>query len=146
MEIAFRKNAPGLFPKLIRWWTSSPYSHCEVIFSNGFTFSADIEEFKTRFKSVSHNPDEWDIIKIPIERIIEYKVYDFCLNEENCLYDIIGIFFSQIIPISFENPWWWFCSENAVACLHKTGELLDIIPHQTSPGRLYKLLKERFPE
>jgi hypothetical protein len=143
MEIAFRKNSNTIPSKLIRWWTKSPYSHCELVFKNGLTFSAFIEDFRTDFKSASHDPSEWDIIEIPIDLETEYKIYQFCVDEDNCLYDIVGLTLTQFLPLGFENPWWWFCSEICVAALHRAGMLLDIVPHLTDPGTLAKLLNER---
>lgn len=144
MVIAFRKNDPSFSSRLIRWWTKSTYSHCEMIFTNGLTFSAFFEDFNTSFKrNIIYDSNDWDFIDIPITRTEEYKIYGWTINEDNCFYDIIGIIFTQIIPLSFENPWWWFCSEVCCAAVQQVGLCLDITPHETDPGKLYKILKER---
>jgi hypothetical protein len=141
LEIAFRKNDPSFFSKTIRWWTKSPYSHCELVFTNGFTFSAYIEDFKTCFKSKEHLPEEWDFLSLPMSVEDEYKIYQFCLKETDCKYDIIGLVLTQVIPLSFENPYWWFCSEVCTAAIQEVSLLPDIVPYETDPGELYKLLK-----
>jgi hypothetical protein len=146
LEIAFRKAEPSLSSKIIRWWIKSPYSHCELVFSNGLTFSAYIEEYRTCFKNKEHLDSEWDYITLPMSIENEYKIYQFCLKETDCKYDIIGLVFTQIIPLSFENPYWWFCSEVCTAALQANNMLLGIVPHETDPGELYKLVKENYHE
>lgn len=146
MKIAFRKNATKINSKLICWWTSSIYSHCEIVFENGLSFSADIEVMKTRFKTVVYDPNEWDIITIPIERIVEYKVYDFCLDEDNCGYDLYGMICTQVLYLSFESPYWWFCSELAYKCLQIAGLIPDTISYEVDPGKLFNILIEAIKE
>lgn len=140
MKVAFKKNDSSLPSKLIRWWTKSPYSHCELIFNNGLSFSAFVEEFKTDFKSNIHDDNDWDIIELPFDKEMEYKIYQWCLSEKDCTYDVIGILFTQIVPLSFQNPWWWFCSELCCAALQQGGMLPNLVPHELSPGGLYNEL------
>lgn len=143
MEIAFRKGDTSFASKMIRWWTKKPYSHCELVFSNGLTFSAYIEDFKTSFKNKEHLPEEWDFLTIPITLEEEQKIYKFCLEEVNCYYDIIGLLFTQILPLSFENPYWWFCSEVCVSALQQIEWILNTVSYETDPGELYNILKEK---
>ena len=140
MRIAFYK-APGTwFDTVIRWWTRSPYSHCELVFSNGLWFSSSPRDGGTRFKNIDADPDTWDFIEIPLSQVQEQTVYEFCLAEDGCRYDWIGILFTQVIPLSFYNPWWWFCSEVCVAALQQVGMLADLIPHEINPKGLYLAL------
>jgi hypothetical protein len=137
MKIAFRKNDTSIISKLIRWWTKSPYSHCEIIFSNGQTFSAFIEERKTSMKTKVYSDNSWDIIELPIDKEAEYMVYEWCMNEMNCGYDFIGIIFSQIIKLSRESKEKWFCSEVCCAALQQANLAQGVVPHEVSPGALY---------
>jgi hypothetical protein len=145
MVIAFQKNDPNLFPKLIRWWTKSPYSHCEIIFTNGLTFSADCNStgIRTKFKTSNHNTVDWDFVKIPVDAETEAKLFRWATTEAGCLYDFVGIVFTQILPLSFQNPWWWFCSELCTAFLQQAGLLTDLIAYKLNPGQLFKILDER---
>ena len=56
MRVAFYKGEGNFFDKLIRWWTKSSYSHCELIFSDGIFFSADPRDGGVRYKNIVPDP------------------------------------------------------------------------------------------
>lgn len=141
MKIAFQKNPTSILGKLVCWWTKSPYYHCELVFNSGVSFSAQFFK-KTAFNFTYHYPKNWDFIEIPMTKEEEQTIYNWCVSESDCFYDYIGIIFTQFIPLSFQNPWWWFCSENCLAALQQIGRHLDKIPHHYSPDKLYNSLKE----
>jgi hypothetical protein len=141
MYVVFFKGKGGIFDSLIRWWTKSAYSHCEFVFSDNVSFAADFNVFKTRFKSATYCKEDWDMFEVTITPEEEQKILNFCIKEKGCKYDIIGILFTQIIPISFESPWWWFCSEVCVAGFQQIGEMMHAIPHECDPNRLFRLLQ-----
>lgn len=139
MNIAFQKNPNKIFSKLICWWTKSPYFHTELFFSNGVSFSAQPLQ-KTKFHSTDYNNKDWDFINIPMSKEQEEILYKWCISESGCNYDYVGIFFCQILNWSFENPWWWFCSEICLAGIQKIYPM-NKNPYEFSPGKLYELLK-----
>jgi hypothetical protein len=133
-------KAPGTwFDKVVRWWTRSQYSHCELVFSNGLWFSSSPRDGGCRFKSITPADGAWDFIEISLTPEQERAVYDFCLREDGCWYDWIGIIFTQVLPLSFENPWWWFCSEICVAALQRAGLLAGVTAFHVDPGQLAQL-------
>ena len=142
MKIAFQKNPTTIFSKLICWWTKSPYYHCEIIFSCGSSFSAIPEKNKTRFAWIEYN-ENWDIVDLPFDSKTKQKILEWCNGEVDCKYDFIGILFTQIIPLSFQNPWWWFCSEVCMSALQQGGWFQHFRTFQYDPGELYNLVLEK---
>lgn len=142
MYVVFFKGPGNIFDKVIRWWTKGTYSHCELVFSDNTSFSADIKMFKTRFKKVTYCKDDWDIFEVNVTSEEEQTMRKFCEDEDGCWYDIVGILFTQFIPLSFENPWWWFCSEVGVATFKQISEFEEIEPFKCDPDKFYKLLME----
>lgn len=141
MRIAFYKGSGAVFDKLIRWWTKSAYSHCEFVFSDGAFFSASPRDGGTRFKFIAQD-EQWDFVDLPFSTMDELRIRNFCDSENGCNYDWIGIALTQVLPLSFESPWWWFCSEVLVAGLQEIGYFPLLTPSKIDPGQLYRLAKK----
>lgn len=141
MKIAFQKNPQTFLEKSICNWTNSPYFHTELVFNDGWCFSADFAKNTTRFKYINFN-DNWDYKIIPVTARQEIEILKWCLSEDKCGYDYIGIVFTQIIPLSFENPWWWFCSEVCLAAIQQVNYFKGLPAYQYNPGKLYHLLED----
>lgn len=140
MFIAFYKGN-GFVSRLIKFWTRSKYSHCELVFSNGSSFSADTKmPMHTRFANSKYMvAAEWDFIHIAVTKEGETKIKNFCIDELRCAYDWTGIVLSQFIPLGYHNKTKWFCSEVCVAALQTIGMLPGIKPNRVSPGKLHDL-------
>lgn len=132
MKIAFykgtRKGIQGIYSRLARFVDNGPYSHCEIIFSDGLSASASFIDGGVRFKQIEYNLDHWDIVEL--QGFDEGKARQWFEDHEGEKYDILGnlrfIFF--FIKPSFNK---WFCSE-AIA------EALDIIESwRLGPNGLY---------
>jgi len=143
MKIAFQKNGKGIFAKIIQWWTKSIYYHCELVFEDKTSFSANIDSWKiigTRFSTFDYNNydlNNWDVINLPINTDEEQKIKEWCKSENNCFYDFIGLFLTQLVPFSFENKYWWFCSEICCAALQKNlNWFQNIKTHEQDPIEL----------
>ena len=64
VQLALYK-APGEWTNaFIRWWTGSPYSHCELII-NGTCYSSSVRDGGVRGKTMALPSDKWDIIDLP---------------------------------------------------------------------------------
>ena len=128
---------------MIKLWTRSKYSHCELVFDGDLRFSADPEmPMHTRFSLKEMEPGKWDFIELPLDPEQENEIHAYFLTEMNCRYDWVGIFLSQFIPLGYQSESKWFCSEVCVAGLQQAGLLTDIKPNRVSPGKLYKLLNK----
>ena len=142
MRFLFEKNNPSFFDILIRWWTRSPYSHVELLFSDGQKFSA-VPGVGTRFAPASPIESQcWDILVLPTTVEQEAKIRAFCEREVGCKYDWRGIFFSQIIRMRRHCMGRWFCSEVCTAGMQAGGFMPSATPCTLSPGQFNTRLKE----
>jgi len=143
MKVAFLKGT-GFIDKLIKFYTKSDYSHCELVFSDGVWFGNALDgKMKTGFKSRIPDPKYWDFIELPTSEADEIKIKAFCEKEKDCKYDWSGIFLSQILHFGAQSKTKWFCSEICTAALQEIGMLSGIKPHKVSPGKLYSLIKPK---
>lgn len=130
IKVAFYTGSGRLIDNLIRWWTDSQYSHCEILFSNGEMFSADAWSNSTRFNS-QFNPDHWEFVELQAGESVEAFLYKWCMDRVGKKYDWLGV-------IGFVLPWFnqdsqrWFCSEVCGAGLKFIGK----IPVDTKTSRL----------
>ena len=117
MQVAFYIASKG--NKLDKWiglLTWGKYSHCELVFSNGASFSSSPRDGGTRFKNIKFNPEHWDFVEVNLSSSQEVDTYIFCLSESNKPYDWLGAIFRL--------PLWrgrWYCSEICVEGLKAAG-------------------------
>lgn len=68
MKIAFyrstRPGIPGIYNRLVRWWTRSAYSHSELIFGDGMSASSSFADGGVRFKHIDFDPMHWDFVDL----------------------------------------------------------------------------------
>ena len=64
VQLALYKGEGDLFNRLIRWWTGSPYSHCELVV-RGNCFSSSVRDGGVRGKPMALPADKWDLIELP---------------------------------------------------------------------------------
>ena len=69
MKAAFYKETrpglPGIYNRLVRWWTKSPYSHVELVVSTGRAWSSSFEDGGVRSKLIDLDPAKWDLVDLP---------------------------------------------------------------------------------
>lgn len=111
MRVAFYKGTrPGLesiFNYLTRWWLRGPYSHCEVIFSDGWSASSFFLDGGVRFKYIEYNPDHWDIVEVNHS---EQKARDWFVKHNKQKYDTFGLL-GFVFRIIGGHPKRWVYSE-----------------------------------
>jgi len=139
IKVAFYTGPGRLIDKLIRWWTNSEYSHCEILFSNGEMFSADAWSNSTRFTS-QFNPDHWEFIELRAKESVEASLYSWCLDRAGKKYDWLGVI-GFVLPQISQNKKRWFCSEICGAGLQYFGKFpAGTKTSKLSPQDLYDLL------
>ena len=113
--LALYKGKGKLFNRLIRLWTGSIYSHCEIVMPDGRWLSASAMDGGVRAKRIEQNPEHWELIPVPWAntRLIE-SVFD---RHEDAGYDWAGIFFSQLLASGLHSRRRMFCSEFCAAAL-----------------------------
>jgi uncharacterized protein YycO len=147
MKVAFLRGT-SFFDKLIKGWTGEKYSHCELVFSDGVTIGNSLKSpFRVESKKVNYNKGYWDFIEIKIDLDQEIKMRTFCNAQIGKEYDWKAIWFSQFIPLKFQDDKRWFCSELCVAALQQIKYLPYELPSEINPGEFYRLILkyEYFP-
>lgn len=139
MKLAFYKATnENLFGKAIAWWTKGPYSHVELVFSNGMSFSSSSRDGGTRWKRIDYSDGKWDLVEIPVNAVDEARIARWCDSVCGAKYDWDGIF-GFVIPFWRQHANDWFCSEVCTAALQRVGLLSGVNPASTSPSKLYWL-------
>jgi len=60
-----RPGLPGVYNRGVRAWTHSKYSHVELQFSDGESWSSSYEDGGVREKQIQYSPENWDFIDLP---------------------------------------------------------------------------------
>jgi len=127
-------KAPGdTYDCLIRVWTRSPYSHCELVLPDGRFATSSPRNGGVRAKVIEPDPDVWDFLPLPwikatsVEQLLE--------QEAGASYDWLGILGSQVLPAGIQSRSRWFCSEFCAQAL----ELEQ--PQRYSPGQLAEAVR-----
>ena len=117
MKLAFYKGTRpgwhGLFNRAVRWWTRGPYSHVELVFSDGLCGSASGVDGGVRLKSIMLHPDRWDLVPIAGD---ETYARDWFARHAGRGYDYLGLFGFVWRPYYGDTTRFW-CSEAIAAAL-----------------------------
>ncbi len=118
MKAAFYKGTrpglQGIYSRAVRWIDRGPYSHCELVFSDGMSGSASYIDGGVRLKRIDYNPAHWDLIDLP--QSLEPYARAWFESRLGAPYDLMG-------NVRFVLPWLadsergWFCSEALAAAL-----------------------------
>jgi hypothetical protein len=141
MRAAFYKGThagvPGIYNRLVRWWTRSPYSHVELIFFDGSAgidsqaASASYMDGGVRFKWITFDPALWDFVDLP-EALASQALAWFSSHEGDA-YDLLGNLHFILEPVG-DDKRKWFCSEAVAAALGMPD------PARFDPGTLHAAL------
>lgn len=130
-------GVPGIYNRLVRWWTRSPYSHVELVFFDGGpgavsqTASSSYMDGGVRFKWIEFDPDRWDFVDLPGQLAEPARAW-FDAHEGD-RYDLLGnVHF--IVSAVGDDKRKWFCSEAVAAALGMPD------PARFDPGTLYAAL------
>lgn len=109
-----RPGLAGLYNRLVRWWLQSPYSHVELVFSDGMAASASFADGGVRFKAIDFDAERWDIMDLPGE--YEKAARRWFVANLDRPYDLLGNLGFVFRPITGARRG-WFCSEAIAASL-----------------------------
>lgn len=115
MKVAFYKGKKRLFNKLVSWWTRGPYSHCELVFSDGTSASSSFVDGGVRYKHILYNNDHWDFIELG-QQFDEQKAREWFDAHEGCAYDVLGIAGFVVRAIG-DDGHKYFCNESILNAL-----------------------------
>jgi hypothetical protein len=117
-KIAFYKGThpglPGLYNRAVRARGHGPYSHVELIFSDGWAASSSHMDGGVRFKRIDFTDANWDFIELPGAWEGFARLW-FTTNQGKA-YDLMGNVFLAVGFFSDSGDK-FFCSEAAAAAL-----------------------------
>ena len=135
MKVAFYKGThtglPGVYNRLVRWWTRSPYSHAELVFDDGQAASSSAMDGGVRFKAIDFDPALWDFVPVPAG--VAPAARDWFAQHDGQAYDLLGNLHFVISAVG-EDKRKWFCSEAVAAALGMPD------PERFDPGTLHAAL------
>ena len=132
-----RPGLAGIYNRLVRWWTKSPYSHVELIFydgvkcAGGLAASASNMDGGVRTKVIDFDLARWDFIELPDE--LAERAWQWFRDHDGAPYDLVGNLQFVLAPVPHSQTR-WFCSEAVAAALG----IPD--PWRYSPGTLASAL------
>ena len=112
---ATRPGLAGIYNRLVRLIDGGPFSHCELIFSDGMCASSSFEDGGVRYKQMTPDPAKWEVRDLPAD-MDEAAARAWFDQHLGAGYDIAG-------NLRFVLHWWphsrsrWFCSEAIGAAL-----------------------------
>lgn len=144
MKLAFYVAKYGLksghfFDLAISLATWGPYSHTEIVFSDGLWFSSSPRDGGVRFKEIIPKEEHWHYHFPGASHEQEHIVRQWCESQISLPYDWLGAV-GTVIPFVPHSNYRWFCSEICIAAFQSIGFMPYIIPHKTSPNKLWRLL------
>lgn len=138
LQVAFYKGTrpgiEGLYNRLGRLLDHGPYSHAELVFSDGMSGSASYMDGGVRTKFIGYSSvGNWDFVPVRVSYELAARVW--FLEHDGERYDLMGNVNAAFgfVPHS---PDRWFCSEAIAAALG----LND--PWRYKPNGLFAVLKE----
>lgn len=128
VHLALRKDDPRLAGRLIRGWTGSRYSHCELLV-DGWCYSSSLMDGGVRRKRIELDPAKWDLLALPWADAAAILRY-FQLTDGH-RYGWLTLFASQVFNGNWRDDDAQFCSEWCAAALGLPN------PPTYSPGTLH---------
>lgn len=159
MKLAFFKSSQGeWYDKIIGWFSKKTkrtnhgkYSHVEILFSDGISFTS-VPGIGTCFRKNEYKDEEWDFLNLPKNR--EKEVRHFCEKLLGKKYNWRAIFWyvgGYFIGKDYstlnvkENQYFWLCSEAINFILWKL-EIISVLNVKICPSETYELFKDYFEE
>lgn len=113
MKLALYKGKGQVGNALIRWWTRSPYSHCEIVIGE-MSYSSSLMDGGVRAKRIDHNPAHWDFVALPWAE--PHRVESLMCDTHGEPYGWLDLLWRQVLNRPGDARG-WFCSEWCAAAL-----------------------------
>lgn len=140
MKLAFYKGPGDWITKAIRVLTRGPYSHVELVFTDGVRFAASGRMPKgVHFRYTPHG-EGWDYIAIAASPDQERVARTFASVLVGSPFKWKGVF-RFLCPLLGDGPnSHWYCSELILWMLQRCFGMFEGVPLKISPNGLYTLL------
>lgn len=111
---ATRPGIQGLYSRAARFVDRGPYSHCELIFTDGLSASASYIDKGVRIKRIDYDPEHWDFVDLV--GFDEKAARAWFEAHQGEPYDLPGNlqFIVWFVPAGYGK---WFCSEAIMEAL-----------------------------
>ena len=113
VQLALFKGEGDFLNRLIRWWTNSPYSHCELVV-RGTCYSSSVRDGGVRAKVMALPADKWDVIELPWAD--DDAVTDWFIAHERDRYGWLDLLTGQLLGMQRDHRG-VFCSEACAKAL-----------------------------
>ena len=129
---------------------SSPYTHSEILFSDGVSFSSTMEDGANgaRYLKIDYtkHPERWDSVAIPMthkdEEVVRRKAD---IMDGKMKYDLWGLLsFGTPLSIIKPDPNKMWCSEICGYLIQRIHRPLPITPDLTHPTLLHESCQQYF--
>jgi hypothetical protein len=108
VQLATYKGKGLVGNALIRWWTGSHYSHCELVV-DGMCYSSSVMDKGVRSKEINLKDGNWTLINLPWVDGEVVKGYFY--NTDIQTYGWFGLLCSQLFNRNCKEEGAQFCSE-----------------------------------
>lgn len=136
LRAAFYKGThagpPGVYNRLVRWWTRSQYSHVELVFGADQAASSSAMDGGVRFKPIQFDPALWDFVDVP--EALAVHAWQWFEDHQGAGYDYLGNLHFVLSAVG-DDKRRWFCSEAVAAALGMPN------PERFDPGTLHAALQ-----
>ena len=112
--LASRKNDTRVSARIIQWWTSSEYSHCELVV-DGVSYSSSVMDGGVRGKVIRMAEDKWDFLELPWAD--SEKIKNYLRETDHHKYGWYGLATSQFLNLNRAEADAQFCSQWCAAAL-----------------------------
>ncbi|MFN9471045.1 hypothetical protein [Acidovorax sp.] len=134
---AIRPGLGALYSHAVRIVDHGPYSHCELVFSDGVSASASWVDGGTREKRIAYRRGHWDALALPDH--LEPRARQWVRDHMGLPYDLAGNL-RFVLPIVPQDPCAWFCSE------FLGGALAWHEPERYGPNGAAALIRTMYPQ
>jgi hypothetical protein len=142
-HLAFRRRGGVLYSYLIRILTLSPYSHVDLIFSDGATFTAEGHFRRVMLYHKAHDPEHWDVFPLLLTEGQERRARKLAESLKDEPFGMLEMY-SFLLPFL---PWrknYWICSSAIMYVLQRGARVFRGGSHKISPKGVFKLLRKEY--
>lgn len=99
---------------IVRWWTGSIYSHCELVVGDVW-YSSSLMDGGVRSKQIAMNPDHWDLIELP--EYMARRILGHYAETAGQRYSWLDLIRTQLFNANVDEQGASFCSEWCAAAI-----------------------------
>ena len=115
MQLAMYKGKGLIGNAVVRWWTDSPYSHCELVIGE-YCYSSSLMDKGVRRKQIILKPEHWVLVPLPLS--LEAGALAYFEKTQGESYSWLDLARSQVFNSGADEAGASFCSDWCAAKLY----------------------------